>query len=143
MKVTEIMTTEVETCTTDTTIQAVATQMLNLDVGSIPVLDTNGGNLVGIITDRDIVIRGIAAQFALDTPVGQILSSNIVAGTPDMDVEDAAEMMAEHQIRRLPICENDKLLGIVSLGDIAVKDQTDENAGIAIEDISKPAEPNN
>ncbi|TWT27796.1 CBS domain-containing protein [Planomicrobium sp. CPCC 101110] len=142
MKVTEIMTTDVETCTTDTAIQAVAVQMLNLDVGSIPVVDTNGGGLVGIITDRDIVIRGIAAQFSLDTPVGQILSSDLVTGTPDMDVEDAATLMAEHQIRRLPICEDNKLLGIVALGDIAVKDQSDEHAGEAIEDISKPASPN-
>jgi len=142
MKVTEIMTTDVETCTTDTPIQAVAIQMLNLDVGSIPVVDTNGGGLVGIITDRDIVIRGIAAQFSLDTPVGQIISSDLVTGTPDMDVEDAATLMADHQIRRLPICEDNKLLGMVSLGDIAVKDPTDKNAGTAIEDISKPSQPN-
>ncbi|TWT03657.1 CBS domain-containing protein [Planomicrobium sp. CPCC 101079] len=142
MKVTEIMTKDVETCTTDTPIQAVAIQMLNLDVGSIPVVDNNDGKLVGIITDRDIVTRGIAAQFALDTPVGQIISSDLVTGTPDMDVEDAATLMSEHQIRRLPICEDEKLVGIVALGDVAVKDQSDEHAGEAIEDISKPAEPN-
>ncbi len=142
MKVTEIMTADVETCTTDTPIQAVAVQMLNLDVGSIPVVDTNGGGLVGIITDRDIVIRGIAAQFALDTPVGQIISSELVTGTPDMDLEGAATLMSQHQIRRLPICEGNKLLGIVALGDIAVKDQTAENSSEAIENISKPSSPN-
>ncbi|WP_367281421.1 CBS domain-containing protein [Planococcus shixiaomingii] len=142
MKVTEIMTTDVETCTKDTSIQEVATQMLNLDVGSIPIVDTNGGSLVGIITDRDIVIRGIAANFTLDTPVGQIISSELVTGTPDMDVEDAATLMADNQIRRLPICEGNKLLGVVSLGDIAVKDPTDRNAGAAIEDISKPSQSN-
>lgn len=140
MKVTEIMTKEVETCSSDTPIQAVATQMMNLDVGSIPVTDND--KLVGIITDRDIVVRGIASQFSLDTPVGQILSSDLVTGTADMDVEDAATVMAEHQIRRLPIVEDDKLIGIVALGDVAVKDPSDENAGVAIEDISKPAEPN-
>ncbi|MGI2327599.1 CBS domain-containing protein [Planococcus sp. YIM B11945] len=141
MKVTEIMTTDVETCTPDTPIQAVATQMMTLDVGSIPVAEN--GRLVGIVTDRDIVVRGIAAQFALDTPVGQIISSNLVTGTADMDIEDAATLMASNQIRRLPIVEDgDRLVGIVALGDVAVKDPSDQHAGAAIEDISKPAEPN-
>ncbi|MGK7376325.1 CBS domain-containing protein [Planococcus sp. 1R117A] len=139
MKVTEIMTTDVQTCTLDTPLQEIATWMLNLDVGSIPIVDN--GKLAGIITDRDIVTRGIAAQFSLDTPVRQILSSDLVTGTPDMDLEEAADLMAEHQIRRLPIVEGDRLVGIVSLGDVAVKDPSDMHAGSAIEDISKPAEP--
>ncbi|WKA57759.1 CBS domain-containing protein [Planococcus shenhongbingii] len=139
MKVTEIMTTDVQTCTLDTSLQEIATWMLNLDVGSIPIVDN--GKLAGIITDRDIVTRGIAAQFSLDTPVRQILSSDLVTGTPDMDLEEAADLMAEHQIRRLPIVEGDRLVGIVSLGDVAVKDPSDMHAGSAIEDISKPAEP--
>lgn len=140
MKVSEIMTSQVETCSTDTPIQEVASQMLSLDVGSIPVVEN--GKLAGIITDRDIVIRGIASQFSLDTPVGQILSSDLVTGTPDMDTEDAAMLMAEHQIRRLPIVDNDQIVGIVSLGDVAVKDPSDEESEIALEDISKPAKPN-
>lgn len=140
MKVSEIMTTDVETCTPETTLQEVATRMMELDVGSIPVSD--GDKLQGIITDRDIVTRGIAAQFALDTPVSRILSSDMVTGTTDMDVEDAASLMATNQIRRLPIVENDKVVGIVSLGDIAVKDPSDEDAEIALEDVSEPAEPN-
>lgn len=139
MKVTELMTTDVETCTPDTTLQEVATRMLELDVGSIPVSDDN--KLHGIITDRDIVTRGIAAQFSLDTPVSQILSSNMITGTKDMDVEDAASLMAQNQIRRLPIVENDKVVGIVALGDIAVKDPSDADAEIALEDVSEPAEP--
>ena len=114
--------------------------MLELDVGSIPVSDDN--KLIGIITDRDIVTRGIASQFSLDTPVSRILSSDMVTGTKDMDVEKAASLMAQHQIRRLPIVENDKVVGIVSLGDIAVKDPSDADAEIALEDVSEPAEPN-
>lgn len=140
MKVTEIMTSQVETCTTDTPIQEVATQMVNLDVGSIPVTGDDG-KLAGIITDRDIVTRGVAAQVSFDTPVGKILSSDLITGTPDMDVEEAAEMMASNQIRRLPIVEDNRVVGIVALGDIAVKDPTDQHAGEAIEDISKPAKP--
>ena len=140
MKVTEIMTTDVETCSPEANLQEIAIRMLELDVGSIPVSDDN--KLIGIITDRDIVTRGIASQFSLDTPVSRILSSDMVTGTKDMDVEKAASLMAQHQIRRLPIVENDKVVGIVSLGDIAVKDPSDADAEIALEDVSEPAEPN-
>ena len=139
MKVTEIMTTDVETCTPETTLQEVAIRMLELDVGSIPVTDDN--KLHGIITDRDIVTRGIAAQFSLDTPVSRILSSDMITGTKDMDVEEAATLMSANQIRRLPIVEDNKVVGIVALGDIAVKDPSDADAEIALEDISEPAEP--
>lgn len=140
MKVRELMTSDVDMCTMDTSIQEVAAHMLKLDVGSIPI--TDNGKLAGIITDRDIVTRGVAAQLSLDTPVSKILSTQLITGSPDMDIEEAAELMATNQIRRLPIVESEKLVGIVSLGDIAVKDPTDHLAGEAIEDISKPAQPN-
>ena len=140
MKVTEIMTTDVETCSPEATLQEIAIRMLELDVGSIPVSDDD--KLIGIITDRDIVVRGIASQFSLDTPVSRIISSDMVTGTKDMDVEKAASLMAKHQIRRLPIVENNQVVGIVSLGDIAVKDPSDEDSAIALEDVSEPAEPN-
>lgn len=140
MKVRELMTSDVDMCTMDTSIQEVAAHMLKLDVGSIPI--TDNGKLAGIITDRDIVTRGVAAQLSLDTPVSEILSTELITGSPDMDIEEAAELMATNQIRRLPIVESEKLVGIVSLGDIAVKDPTDHLAGEAIEDISKPAQPN-
>ncbi|WP_342388825.1 CBS domain-containing protein [Salinicoccus bachuensis] len=139
MKVREIMTTEVETCGPETTIQEVASKMMELDVGSIPV--TEDGNLRGIITDRDLVIRGIASQFSLETPVNRILSSDNVTGTPDMDVEEAANLMAQEQIRRLPIIEDNKVAGIVSLGDVAVDEEDPEDSEVALEEISKPAEP--
>ena len=140
MKVRELMTSDVDMCTMDTSIQEVAAHMLKLDVGSIPI--TDNGKLAGIITDRDIVTRGVAAQLSLDTPVSKILSTQLITGSPDMDIEEAAELMATNQIRRLPIVESERLVGIVSLGDIAVKDPTDHLAGEAIEDISKPAQPN-
>ena len=104
MKVRELMTSDVDMCTMDTSIQEVA------------------------------------AQLSLDTPVSKILSTQLITGSPDMDIEDAAELMAKNQIRRLPIVEKERLVGIVSLGDIAVKDPTDHLAGDAIEDISKPSE---
>jgi CBS domain-containing protein len=139
MKVTDIMTSNVDTCPTQASLQEVATKMRDLDVGSIPIVDN--GKLIGIITDRDIVTRGIAEQKSLDSPVTDILSSDPVTATTDMDVEDAANLMAQHQIRRLPIVEGDKVVGIVSLGDIAVKDKSYDNAEIALDDVSEPAEP--
>ncbi|MGI2328030.1 CBS domain-containing protein [Planococcus sp. YIM B11945] len=139
MKITEIMTTDVDTCSSEATIQEVATRMRDLDVGSIPI--TNKNELVGIVTDRDIVTRGIAEQLSLDRPISEILSSETVTGTTDMSTEDAANLMSQHQIRRLPIVEGNKIVGIVSLGDIAVKDKTYDNAEIALDDVSEPAEP--
>lgn len=139
MKVTEIMTSDVDTCAPQATIQEVAVQMRDLDVGAIPIAE--GEKLIGIVTDRDIVVRALAEQLSLDRPISEILSSETVTGKTDMSVEDAANLMSEHQIRRLPIVENDKLVGIVSLGDIAVKDETYDNAEIALDDVSEPAEP--
>ncbi|AQQ54099.1 CBS domain-containing protein [Planococcus lenghuensis] len=140
MKVSEIMTRNVETCSPDTPLQEVARRMTELDVGSIPV--TENGVLRGIITDRDIITRGIAAQFSLDTPVDQILSSDMVTGTPDMDVQEAAKRMSDTQVRRLPIVQGDEVVGIVALGDIAVDAPSAEKQAEVIEDVSKPAEPN-
>ncbi|WP_298828661.1 CBS domain-containing protein [uncultured Planococcus sp.] len=135
MKITDIMTKDVETCAPETSLQEIASKMLELDVGSIPISD--GKRLLGIVTDRDIVTRGIASQISLDSPVSQILTSEMVIGTKDMSIEDAADLMSEHQIRRLPIVENDQLVGIVSLGDIAVRDQTDDNASLVLEEVSE------
>ena len=139
MKLTDIMTTDVDTCTPQSTLKEVAAKMKEIDVGSIPVVDND--KLVGIITDRDLVTRGIAANVSLDSAVSDILSSDIVTGNKDMTVEDAAELMADHQIRRLPIVDNDKVVGMVSLGDIAVKDKSYGNADIALDEVSEPAEP--
>ncbi len=140
MKVTEIMTADVEMCTVETPILEVAAKMRKVNVGSIPV--TENGELYGIVTDRDIVTRAVADQLSLDTPVSKILSKQVIMGNPDMDIEEAAELMSTKQIRRLPIVENNRIVGIVSLGDIAVKTASNHLAGEAIEDISKPAELN-
>lgn len=139
MKVTDIMTSEVDTCTPQASLQEVAAKMKEIDVGSMPVV--NNDKLVGIITDRDIVVRGLAENISLDAAVSEILSGNMVTGSKDMSVEDAAELMADNQIRRLPIVENDQVVGMVSLGDIAVKDKSYGNADIALDEVSEPAEP--
>ena len=135
-KIRDIMTTELETAEPDTTLEEIATMMKEEDVGAIPVVDD--GELVGIVTDRDIVVRAIAeGRDTSDTTAEEVLSEDLVTVTPDMDVERAARLMADRQVRRLPVVEGKKLLGMVSLGDIAVKEEDNEVSGEALEDISE------
>lgn len=135
MKVRDIMTTAVETAAPDSSLQEIARMMKVEDVGSIPIVD--GDELAGIITDRDIVVRCIAAgKDPSDTAAQDILSGDLQTVEPDADVQQAARIMAEHRIRRLPVCEDGNLVGMVSIGDIAVKEGED-TAGEALEDISE------
>ena len=120
MRIEEIMTTDVETCMPESTLQEVASKMREINVGSIPICEE--GRLVGIVTDRDIVIRGLAEQIPSDAPISEILSAEVVTGTVDLTVEEAAELMAAHKIRRLPIVADEQVIGIVSLGDLAIRD---------------------
>ncbi|MBD8014706.1 CBS domain-containing protein [Microbacterium sp. APC 3898] len=120
MKIKEIMTTDVETCMPESTLQEVALKMREINVGSIPICED--GRLVGIVTDRDIVVRGLAEQIPSEAPISEILSAEVVTGTVDLTVEEAAEMMATHKIRRLPIVTGEQVIGIVSLGDLAIRD---------------------
>lgn len=120
MKIKEIMTTDVETCMPESTLQEVASKMREINVGSIPICED--GRLVGIVTDRDIVVRGLAEQIPSEAPISEILSAEVVTGTVDLTVEEAAEMMATHKIRRLPIVTGEQVIGIVSLGDLAIRD---------------------
>lgn len=120
MRIEEIMTTDVETCMPESTLQEVASKMREINVGSIPICEDD--RLVGIVTDRDIVIRGLAEQISSDAAIAEILSAEVITGTVDLTVEEAAELMATHKIRRLPIVLNERLIGIVSLGDLAIRD---------------------
>jgi CBS domain-containing protein len=90
-----------------------------------------------MVTDRDIVIRAVADGAKLDGPVRGIVSPDVVCATPEMSTRDASKLMAEHQVRRLPVVENDRLVGIVSLGDLAVKEGRDSRTGDTLEDISE------
>ena len=136
MKVREIMTTEVATAAPDTTLDEIAIMMKEEDAGGIPIVDD--GELVGIITDRDIVIRCIAAgKEPTDTTAEEVLSEEMRTIEPDAEVEQASQLMAQHQIRRLPVVEDGEIIGIVTLGDIAVKEDADEGAGEALEGVSE------
>ena len=136
MKVREIMTTEVATAQPDSTLEEVASMMKAEDTGAIPVLDED--ELVGIITDRDIVVRCIAeGRDATETNVEDILTEDLATIEPDADVEEAARLMSERQIRRLPVVEDGVLVGVVSLGDIAIKEVDEEPASAALEGVSR------
>ena len=136
MKVSEVMTREVQTVRPDTTAQEAASFMLREDAGSMPV--SEGDRLVGMITDRDIAVRGVAKGFGPDTPVRDLMTDEIICIRADDDVEEAATKMGEAQVRRLPVSdENERLCGIVSLGDIA-RETEDECAEEALEGVSQP-----
>lgn len=137
MKVREIMTSEgLATATLDTTLTEIAQRMRDENVGAIPIVDDDD-RLAGIITDRDIVVRAIAEGDNPDECTAEeILSEELHTIHPDADLEEAADLMASRQIRRLPVLEDEVIIGMISLGDLAVKSGEDE-ASVALEDISE------
>lgn len=135
MKIREIMTTDIEVAEPDDTLDDIAMMMRNLDVGAIPIVEE--GELIGLVTDRDIVVRCIAdGKDPSDTAVDEIITGDLQTIEPDQDVEQARRMMAAKQIRRLPVVEDGKLVGMISIGDLAVKTDEEEEIGGTLEDIS-------
>lgn len=135
----DIMTKNVEYCTPLDNIYEVAVKMKDLNVGAIPICENE--KLIGMITDRDLVIRGYAEKHSGSTEVTTVMSDHLITAPPDTSVQEASNMMAENQIRRLPIVDNGHLVGIVALGDLAVNQKSDESAGHALSEISEPAHP--
>ncbi|MBE2978585.1 CBS domain-containing protein [Priestia megaterium] len=140
MNITEVMTSNVESCNLKSSCGEVATMMKNLDVGIIPICEDD--KLIGLITDRDLVVNGLANNFNANTHISEMITTDVISGTKHMSVDQAAEIMSQYQIRRLPIVEDGKLIGMVSLGDLAVSNDSNQKAGKVLEDISVPAEPN-
>ena len=136
MKVSEVMTREVRTIGPDQTAKEAANFMLSADAGSIPV--TDGERLVGMITDRDIAVRGVAKGFAPDTPVSELMTKDCITAREDDDVSTIASKMSEAQVRRLPVIDDqERLCGIVSLGDLS-RDGDDQSASQALAGVSQP-----
>jgi CBS domain-containing protein len=136
MKISEVMTTEVETISAEQTAREAASFMLRADAGSIPVCD--GGRVIGMITDRDIAVRGVAEGRGPDTPVSELMSDGIICAREDEDIATVAKRMSDEQVRRLPVLDaDDKLCGIVSLGDLA-REGRGETAERALEGVSSP-----
>lgn len=135
MKIRDVMTPNPRTVSPNDTIRAAARIMVDEDTGAVPVV--NDGRVLAVVTDRDIVVRVVAEGGSIDRPVGDIASGQLVCATPDMSTHEASDLMSEYQVRRLPVVENDRLVGIVSLGDLAVKENKDSRTGDTLEHISE------
>ena len=136
MKISEVMTRDVQTIRPDQSAQDAARFMLKSEAGSIPV--TDGDRLVGMITDRDIAVRGVAKGYGPDTPVRELMSDDVICARVGDSIEDVASRMSEAQVRRLPVIDEDeKLCGIVSLGDLS-RESDNQTAAQALEGVSQP-----
>jgi CBS domain-containing protein len=132
----EIMSTDCVTATTKDNVFELATLMKQHDIGFVPIVE--GKKLIGVVTDRDLVIRGYAEKHSGSTSVTEVLTTNVKTIDSSTSVDEAAKLMASNQIRRLPVVENGELLGVVSIGDLAVREIFVNEAGDALSGISEP-----
>jgi CBS domain-containing protein len=131
----EVMTSEVKACEPNTTVAEAAKVMAKEDIGPVPVVEE--GRLTGIVTDRDIVVRVVAeGRDPNSTTVGEIASSDLVTVSPDDDIDVALQQLARKQVRRIPVVEGDRLVGIVAQADIA-RLGSDAKTGEVVEEISR------
>lgn len=137
MKVKEAMTRDVRLVKPDQPISEAARLMGELDVGALPVEEND--RLVGIITDRDIAVRAVAAGRGPDTPVSEVMSREVKYCFEDQSIDEVTQNMGELRVRRLPVLTRDKrLIGILSLGDLAIDETARDEAGEALGGISRP-----
>jgi CBS domain-containing protein len=131
------MSSDVEVVTPEQPIREAAQFMLRGDAGAMPVSD--GDRLIGMVTDRDITVRGVAEGLGPDTPVSQVMTEDLIYCYDDDDIENVAIQMADNQVRRLPVLsrEGEKLVGIVSLGDIS-RSENAEAVAVAHDGITDP-----
>lgn len=135
------MSANVYTVNENQSVQEAANLMSQHNIGALPVVNSSG-QVAGIITDRDITLRSTAQGEAAQTPISQTMTAQkVVQGTPDMDVHEAAQLMSQQQIRRLPVVENGQVVGMVALGDLAVDNQLNNDAEQALSNISTPSAP--
>jgi CBS domain-containing protein len=137
MKVREAMTRDVKLVKPDQPISEAARLMAELDIGALPVEDAD--RLVGIITDRDIAVRAVAVGRGPDTPVREVMSREVKYCFEDQSIDEVTQNMGELRLRRLPVLTRDKrLIGILSLGDLAIDEGARDEAGEALGGISRP-----
>src|SRR5437773_273650 len=141
MKIRDIMTPDVEYVWPDDTLQEAAVKMKNLDVGPLPVCDRE--RIAGMLTDRDITVRAVATGLdPRSTRVSEVMSHSVIYCYEDEDAEDAARLMQERQVRRILVLNRDqRLVGIVSLGDLAAETGDPQRIGKILQDVSEPAIP--
>jgi CBS domain-containing protein len=134
MRIKDVMTTNPKTVSPDDTVQTAARIMQAEDTGVVPVVEK--GRVLAMVTDRDIVVRVVAEGGSFSTPVRGVASRDVVVASPEMSTREASELMSHYQVRRLPVVENDQLVGIVSIGDLAVKEGKDSRTGDTLQEIS-------
>src|SRR5690554_6229208 len=140
LKIKDIMTDSVATVSPETTVVEAARLMQQHDIGSLPVCE--GPELVGIVTDRDIVVRSVAhGKDLATTPIREVMTQRVATASPETDVHQVATLMSNQQIRRLPVVENNRLVGMVSLGDLATQAKTEVELAKTLGEISQPAAP--
>lgn len=137
MKIRDAMTRDVRMVRPDQTLRDAAQLMAKLDIGALPVEEED--RLVGMITDRDIAVRAVAEGLDGDTPVREIMTSEVKYCFEDQTIDEVTRNMGEQRLRRLPVLSrNKRLVGILSLGDIAVEAASQDEAGEALGEISRP-----
>lgn len=135
-KVADVMSQRPRAMNPKTPLNEIAQVMESDDIGAVPLVE--GERLVGIVTDRDIVVRAVAKGKDLKgMPASEVASSELVTVHPDDDLSDALELMAKHQVRRLAVCADDRLVGVVAQADVA-QEAKEKDVGHVVEEISKP-----
>jgi CBS domain-containing protein len=136
-RVADVMTPGVETTTSSEALRDAARTMRNGDFGAMPVV--HDGRLVGMLTDRDIVVRAVAEGLdPMSARVGDVASPSPVAVAPDQDLDEAMELMAEYRVRRLPVVDGERLVGVVSQADVALE-ANEKKTGSVVQEISEPS----
>lgn len=133
-QVRDVMTSNPTTCEPTATLVDAAKVMAREDVGPVPIVE--GGKLVGLVTDRDIIIRAVAeGRDVTSTTVRDVASKDLVTVTADEDLDRALQLMAQHQVRRIPVVDGDRVVGIVSQADVA-RAADEEKTGEVVQQIS-------
>ncbi len=138
MRCSEIMTKNVRTATRETSLREAAAMMRDGDVGAVPVVD--GGKLIGIVTDRDIVVRVVAEGKDATTPISEAMTAELFTVAPDDFVFEAIRLMGDKQVRRIPVIDsNGALAGIIAMADVALEMEDEREIAETLEEISSGA----
>ena len=138
MKIRDVMTRDVIRIDPEESVSVAARTLTHYNIGALPVCGGDG-RICGVVTDRDLVTRCVAAgKSPANTTVREVMTPRLICAAPDMDAAEAANLMGREQIRRLPVVENGRLCGMVSLGDLSRQQESSLQAGDALSDISSP-----
>jgi len=138
LRASEIMTKSVRTATREMSLREVAAMMRDGDMGAVPVVDD--GKLIGIVTDRDIVVRAVAESKIAETPIGEVMTTELFTVAPDDFVFEAIRLMGDKQVRRIPVVSGDgSLAGIIAMADVALEMEDEKEIAETLEEISSGA----